>query len=164
MSTKICTDCRERLPIEQFHWLKKGLIRRSQCKDCIRVRRQRYYQANQLRLKQVTRHYYQQHRKEVISSQMRYRQLRVERARRYVLDYLSHQSCVDCDNSDIRVLEFDHTRGKKSASIAHMIAHGVSITRLQREIDKCSVRCANCHRIRHSLEGGWRKIGVEDIR
>ena len=57
--------------------------------------------------------------------------------------------------SDIRVLEFDHVRGEKSGNISEMIASGHSIARLQTEIEKCDVVCANCHRIRTGDRGGW---------
>ena len=28
---------------------------------------------------------------------------------------------------------------------------------IEEEIDKCDVRCANCHRKKHAREGGWYK-------
>jgi predicted HNH restriction endonuclease len=70
-----------------------------------------------------------------------------ERNRTFVTDYLSTHPCVDCGNSDIRVLEFDHVRGKKLINVSHAIKRTWSLKKLSEEIDKCEVRCANCHRI-----------------
>lgn len=57
--------------------------------------------------------------------------------------------CKDCGNRYPHyVMDFDHVRGLKDMSVAAGLARGWSIERLQREIDKCEVVCANCHRIR----------------
>ncbi len=55
--------------------------------------------------------------------------------------------CVDCGYKDHpSALDFDHTCDDKLFDIGS----GASLSRekLQREIDKCDVVCANCHRIR----------------
>jgi hypothetical protein len=66
---------------------------------------------------------------------------------KFVRDYLESHPCVDCGNPDIRVLEFDHVRGKKLYCIG--VGGLKSIRLLKEEILKCYVRCANCHKIRH---------------
>jgi hypothetical protein len=43
------------------------------------------------------------------------------------------------------VLQFDHVRGVKLMAIAQMIPRGYSLVKVRAEIDKCEVRCANCH-------------------
>ncbi len=53
--------------------------------------------------------------------------------------------CIDCGNTDQRILEFDHVRGEKAASPFHIR----STAKLIAEIAKCEVRCPNCHRLRH---------------
>jgi len=55
--------------------------------------------------------------------------------------------CVDCGSSDIRVLEFDHVRGTKIASVSSMVRRGRALSIIQAEIAKCDVRCRNCHAI-----------------
>lgn len=57
------------------------------------------------------------------------------------------EGCVDCGNADIRVLEFDHVRGKKVASVGSMIRRGRALAVIKAEIAKCEVRCRNCHAI-----------------
>jgi len=60
--------------------------------------------------------------------------------------------CIDCGyNLHPEALDFDHIKGDKKGSISHMIRH-FSPEIVYQEIDKCVVRCANCHRIKTSLE------------
>ena len=66
--------------------------------------------------------------------------------RNYMLSHLSKSVCAKCGESDIRVLEYNHIRGKKSKGISCIINDSNSIEELQREMDKCEVICANCHR------------------
>ena len=53
--------------------------------------------------------------------------------------------CVDCGNDDIDVLDFDHrSPAEKSFTIGSNL--GMNYQALLREISKCDLRCANCHR------------------
>src|SRR5438034_450892 len=65
--------------------------------------------------------------------------------------YFSSHPCVDCGQTDIRCLEFDHVRGNKTNNIATLIKNLASWSAIEAEIAKCEVRCANCHR-RKTLE------------
>lgn len=51
-----------------------------------------------------------------------------------------------CGESDIRCLDFDHIRGEKDRNISRMVRDGYSLESIKREIEKCVVLCANCHR------------------
>lgn len=75
----------------------------------------------------------------------------IKLVRENVTEYLSKHPCVDCENSDVRVLEFDHVKDKKFKNISTMIYQRYSWNRILKEIEKCEVRCANCHRIRTKL-------------
>ena len=70
----------------------------------------------------------------------------VSRLQNIVATHLESHPCVDCGCDDIDVLEFDHVRGTKTDNVADMVRKSVSVKRLFDEIDKCEVRCANCHR------------------
>ena len=57
--------------------------------------------------------------------------------------------CVDCGIKDTRVLDFDHrAEFKKIKAISNAVLNGWSLKKLQEEINKCELRCANCHRIK----------------
>lgn len=74
-----------------------------------------------------------------------------------LLLYLDEHPCVDCGESDPIVLDFDHIRGTKTASVSYLLGSSMSWDRVQKEIDKCVVRCANCHRKKTAKERGWIK-------
>jgi hypothetical protein len=79
-----------------------------------------------------------------------------DKARNYILNYLSTHSCVDCFIDDPIVLEFDHKDDcEKSYNISEMLTF--SVERIKLEIDKCDVRCANCHRKRTAKQFGFWK-------
>lgn len=55
--------------------------------------------------------------------------------------------CVDCGyNEHPEALDLDHVRGKKKFSVSTALWRTPEV--LYREIRKCQVVCANCHRIR----------------
>jgi hypothetical protein len=73
---------------------------------------------------------------------------------RFVFSYLAGHACVDCDEADPIVLDFDHVRGRKSANVSDLVATRAPISEIQAEIAKCDVRCANCHRRKTARELG----------
>ena len=70
-----------------------------------------------------------------------------------VSEYLQAHPCVDCGESDIRVLDFDHL-GDKKQNVSNML-NGSSFESIIAEIAKCEVRCANCHRRKTAERAGW---------
>jgi hypothetical protein len=72
-------------------------------------------------------------------------------------DYLVCKACVDCGESDLMVLEFDHVRGVKTGNISEMVNGGIAWERIMREIEKCEIRCANCHRRKTGHQFKWTK-------
>lgn len=79
-----------------------------------------------------------------------------ERNRSFVYDYLLQHHCVDCKESDPIVLEFDHLSDKEFA-VSKMIHRPSSLEAIIREIGKCEVRCANCHKRKTAKDFGWWK-------
>jgi hypothetical protein len=67
------------------------------------------------------------------------------RGREFLRTYLETHPCVDCGESDPVVLEFDHVRGVKENNVTTM-CRSFGNAKILKEIAKCEVRCANCHR------------------
>ncbi len=82
----------------------------------------------------------------------------IESLRLFVFEYLKIHSCVDCSEADPVVLEFDHVTGIKTRNISQMMRRGVSVETLKLEMEKCVVRCANCHRRKTAKDFNWFKL------
>lgn len=79
-------------------------------------------------------------------------------AQAFILAYLAEHPCIDCEEPDPVVLEFDHRNpDDKCFSIACAVNGSYTVDRLRVEIAKCDVRCANCHRRRTGKQFGWFK-------
>ncbi len=74
-----------------------------------------------------------------------------ERYKKWLADYKKKQKCSRCGFKDYRALEFHHLEDKKF-SIAERAYYHYGIKRLEKELKKCIVLCANCHRILHDEE------------
>jgi hypothetical protein len=87
----------------------------------------------------------------------------IPKNREFLVGYLQSHPCVDCNNSDLRVLEFDHVRGTKKDGVAQLARQGVSLKALKEEIGKCEVRCRNCHAIKtyERMGGSWHDSFLE---
>jgi hypothetical protein len=132
MAQKKCNHCKEWKDEEEFNWRWKSLgIRHKTCRDCAHRFNKNYYEgdAKERHLQQV------KERTEAAR----------EAAREYVYQYLLSHPCESCSETDPRVLEFHHV-GQKDMAITRMVTGGFSIKRIQAEISKCNVYCANCHR------------------
>ncbi len=72
--------------------------------------------------------------------------------------YFAAHPCVDCGEADVRCLQFDHRdRSAKKANVSKMLSNSLPWRRILEEIDKCDVRCANCHSKKTAAEiNSWR--------
>lgn len=127
---KLCCTCHENKPLTEFN--KRASSRdglQARCRSCSRI----WYEVNK-----------QEHKARV---RVRNEAERIAN-REQVKQYLSTHPCVDCGTTDLRVLEFDHREGAvKVAEVGRLVASSMSWETIAREIDKCDVRCSNCHRI-----------------
>ncbi len=75
-----------------------------------------------------------------------------------MIEYLSDKQCVQCAESDNRVLEFDHLDPSlKSFGIATALRDGYSWEATLAEIAKCRILCANCHKKHTANQFNWYK-------
>ena len=71
--------------------------------------------------------------------------------------FLKSSSCKDCSTTDPRVLEFDHLVDK-SFNVSRAVSGSTrSWETILKEISKCEVVCANCHRIRTQERGNYKR-------
>ena len=137
---KKCYTCKQTKDTTEFNKNKSrkdGL--NTICKTCSRERSRRYYEENK-----------EHHKKNIY----KLKKQRIEKARDFVYGFLATNSCIDCGETDPIVLEFDHQRDKKKA-ISSMVGEGYATDTIQEEIEKCEVRCANCHRRKTAKDFGW---------
>jgi hypothetical protein len=142
VTLKFCNLCQNEKEISEFAWkLKLKKTRQSYCKSCQKIRSQEHYRNNKQK-------YIEQARKR--------NQKVLESIQNYVWDYLSEHPCVDCGEKDVVVLEFDH-KSSKLYNLSEIIKERSSLTKVKKEIEKCVVRCANCHRRKTAKDFEWKK-------
>jgi hypothetical protein len=141
---KKCSKCKRVLNISEFNWKRKYIKKASHCKDCSREYIRTHY-------KNKTSYYLRKAKK---------RNLRLRNeAQNYIGSYLLKHWCIDCGEKDILVLEFDHrVKSRKEYNVSRIIRLTGSIEKLKKEIDKCEVRCANCHRRKTEMESNSWKL------
>ena len=130
---RACTKCGELKPLEAFPPVRRGEPKlQSWCRDCFAEANARNYQKNHER------------EKARLLRQVAEKRIHIQQE---LVAYLSDHPCVDCGETDIIVLEFDHV-GEKLGNISTLANGGRSWARILVEIAKCEVRCANCHRLK----------------
>jgi len=61
--------------------------------------------------------------------------------------------CETCGESHPATLDFHHKNSKeKESQIPYLVRGGYSIERIKKEVNKCKILCANCHRKTHFKE------------
>lgn len=139
-TSKRCCTCGVEKPLIEYNVRRAALDgRQSRCRQCFRG----WYETNKVQHKLNVR-----------------RSAALMRAKHHSMlgQYFVDNPCVDCGETDVRCLEFDHREGEvKSADVAVLLQQRASWSRIFAEMAKCDVRCANCHR-RVTAERGmsWR--------
>ena len=96
-------------------------------------------------------------REDLYAAQRRHR-LRV---RESLLSFLSLKKCADCGEKDPIVLEFDHRiPSDKFKQVSRMLSGHYSWNTILKEIEKCDIRCANCHRRKTHKDGNFFGRGI----
>ena len=146
---RACTKCGEVKPLDAFPPVRRGKPKlQTWCRDCFAEANARNYHANRERERARIYKYIAGRRAEVGQK---------------IVDYLREHPCVDCGEQDIVVLEFDHI-GDKVADVSVYAGGGRTWARVKVEIDKCEVRCANCHRRKTRERSASRRAPVLEAR
>lgn len=112
------------------------------CKGCAKEKKAAYYQANRRKMN------------EQVAKATRARQ---EKVFQQLTLYLKDHPCVDCGETDVEVLECDHVRGAKTGNVVDLIKRSFPWEKIEQELAKCDIRCANCHRRKTNRQFGYRR-------
>ena len=141
---KTCSICLDTKALEAFTVSRKNKDgHTSYCRECISAANKRRYVERSSEVRQRLRVFN--------------KKLKDDKARK-VFEYLLEHPCIDCGESDPVVLEFDHRDSTtKLRAVAQMIEARYAWDKILAEIEKCDVRCANCHRRKTSKQFGHRR-------
>lgn len=147
--TKICTKCKEKKSISSFYSRKSKSGTASECKECklkYTLEYSRTEKGKEIRHK-ATRKWVCNNAQRVNATQNLSRKNKKLRA-----ISLLGGVCVDCKLSFSEcVYDFHHLNPKeKEFSPAHIF--NLKWETILKEISKCVLLCANCHRLRHHLD------------
>lgn len=131
-SMKTCTLCKQLKPEADFSWRSKAKgTRTSRCKPCLATLSKNHYQTN---------------KSMYLAKAKKWNAKNFEINCNNLLTYFETHHCIDCGNDEPEVLDFDHREPSlKSFSVVDKLRTSPWAS-LLREIEKCDVRCANCHR------------------
>jgi hypothetical protein len=142
---KTCIKCKLSLELSEFskNSAKKDGLQNT-CRDCRKAYQKTWYKENAT-----------VHKQRVYSSRNQVKQ--------WVYDYLASHPCVDCGESRIPCLDFDHRDpSEKSFNLGGLGTAVNGLDRVKAEIVKCDVRCSNCHRVRTAEQFGWYAFTMQD--
>lgn len=142
MKLKKCFKCKQSKNELEFNWKnrEKGL-KNSLCKICHSEYRKWHYKNN---------------KEKYINKAKRWNKEQTVILRNFIISHLLKHHCVDCGESSLSVLDFDHIKDKRFG-ISSMIRNCHSLNSVKKEINKCEVRCANCHRKKTFIERNFWK-------
>jgi hypothetical protein len=104
-----------------------------------------------------TNGWYQRNSERRIAAAARRSQSRRKSARAWAT--VVRDTCADCGETNPLLLDFDHLWDKR-ADVSYMIHSGMSWQTIETEIDKCVIRCANCHARKTAREQGSYRLGA----
>ena len=127
---KVCYKCKIEKSFECFSknsYRSDGLS--SQCKECHKSYRRNHYLKNKNKVRQQVSNWRNEYKQWFYS--------------------LKNKPCKDCNKSfPYYCMDFDHFEDNKEFDISQAFVNGWSKTRILKEIEKCDLICAICHRIR----------------
>lgn len=128
---KKCSKCSEIKSINQFATRGNGKSH-AYCKDCQKAYSKKHYQRNK-----------EEHKARAAKRHKTTRAAHLEKIAK-----IKQVPCADCGlQYPHYVMELDHVRGSKVSHISDMPG-SYGWCKIEEEIEKCDVVCANCHRER----------------
>ena len=141
--SKVCTKCNCEKDLLLFSARKRSKDGRSSwCRACFKI----YWD----------KRYYENHAQYRNSHNASREKLREQYARK-IFEYLKNHPCIICGESDPIVLEFDHHNRNDKIESVSTLGRNSSWKRIEFEIQKCDVLCANCHRRKSAAEFNYKR-------
>ena len=139
---KKCTICGQEKSLDNFYDQRAGKFKKaSECKPCVLKRHKSRYWDNHAQIRNAQNDSATKRRQEFTLK---------------LVEYLKEHPCVDCGETNPIVLDFDHIDPTtKTSNVPRLTRY--SWRRVIEEMQKCEVRCANCHRIRTARQLGYYK-------
>lgn len=150
---KKCYGCQTEKSIEAFPFVVSGR-RRNHCNSCFNANRRKKYSSST------------KEREQARVRRSKNRPLQRGRLSKVIFEYKENNPCLDCGKYYIHsVMDFDHIDPKnKLNNISILVNSCYSIETIQKEIEKCDLLCANCHRMREYKRAiALGKIGNKNI-
>lgn len=133
----ICKEYKKTISFNKNKSKKDGL--NSICRDCSKLKSREFYLKNK-----------EKQKRQILFNKKK----RIEENKVRIFNYLLEHPCAHCNESNPVVLEFDHLHSK-NMNISQMLGEGYSWNKIEEEIKKCQVLCANCHRIKTAKDQEW---------
>jgi hypothetical protein len=129
VSSKTCSKCRAIKAVTDFNFKNRAAgVRHTYCRDCG---------------KQITRSHYRRNKQAYLD-----RNTRTNSRHRELIRLAKARPCADCGvQYPYYVMDFDHREAGSKSFILSDVPRATRLS-LMREIAKCDVVCANCHRER----------------
>lgn len=92
--------------------------------------------------------YYEKNKKYILRNVRQRNKTYILRNQKFIDEIKLKSGCIDCGyNKNPIALDFDHIKNKR-AGLSQLARRCVSLETIKKEIDKCEIVCAICHRIR----------------
>jgi hypothetical protein len=171
--TKVCGVCKEEKPLSEYYLRKDGpngpMKHRYNCKVChsmeegerrnqpeikerARVRAKQWYVENKEHAKVVNKEYRLKHPEVAIAARARF-DAKKQRIRDYLIKKYGGIPCMDCDKVwPWCAMDFDHRPGEGKEFGIGVLSNNKAtperVAQIEKEISKCDLVCASCHRVR----------------
>jgi len=155
METKICRECKEEKPIEEFtkHKRMKGGYD-TICKKCNNSKVKKWVEKNPDKYGLKCKRWYRANITKIVEQ----RKKKYEDFAKHINTFKEGKSCVRCGYNKIpQILQYHHRNKNdkkfnisESINIKKIILENPEI--LTKEIEKCDLLCPNCHFEIHYLE------------
>lgn len=73
-----------------------------------------------------------------------------QKMRKLISEYKELKGCLYCDEADACCLDFHHKEGEHKIKEVSQMLYTFSQSMVFKEVEKCDVVCANCHRKLHA--------------